>query len=393
MATIQKIEARPVLDSRGTWTIEVLLALEDGTLATASVPQGKSTGSREAVSLPALQALENIEDRIAPALEKTDPGEQTDLDVKLYELDGSATYENLGANAVLGVSVAYGRAVALSRGIQYWEYIASVAGTTPSLPRLYANLINGGAHAGNGLAFQEYLVIPKATDAFAAVVLIQSLYQAVGDILRSELGPQATLIGDEGGYAPLLENDLAPFEIIMRAAEEVGIENEIELGLDAAATGIEKSQEELFELYTKMASEFPFIYLEDPFDEESFADCARLQTDLGSTVAVTGDDMTVTQALRIEEAVTQNALRGVIIKPNQNGTITGTIEAAAKAREAGYRTVVSHRSGETNDTWIADIAVSLGADGFKLGAPARGERVAKYNALVEIAQTDFAETS
>lgn len=385
MATITSLTAHPILDSRGAWTIEVYIVLDDGSQALASVPQGKSTGSREAVSLEASRAVEAV-GLLRNELEGRDPGEQHELDALLREIDGTPTCSSLGANAMLGCSVAYGRAVALRRGQPYWEYIASLLGTMPGMPRLYANLLNGGAHAGNNIAFQEHIVIPASTNVFDASHTLQKTYHALGDILRERFGADATLIGDEGGYAPTVETDLQPFELLLEAAERAQVSN-YSLGLDAAATGIERSDSELNTLYRAIIEQFPLTYLEDPFDENAVLQTAALQRELGDKVAVTGDDLTVTNSARMEEMQEKNAITGVIIKPNQNGTITGALEAVGAARRYGWRVVVSHRSGETNDTWVADFAYGVAADGFKLGAPARGERVAKYNALMAIAES------
>ncbi|PIR97883.1 MAG: phosphopyruvate hydratase [Candidatus Colwellbacteria bacterium CG10_big_fil_rev_8_21_14_0_10_42_22] len=381
MAKISDIKASKILNSRDDWTIEVELFLDDGVSVKASVPEGKSDGSHEAVSADVETAIYNIHKEILPTLRGLEVSDHLALDNKLIELDGTNNKSRLGANAILAVSIASFRASAQSRDKPIWRYIKEVSGLQSfGSTKIYANLINGGKHAGNNLDIQEYLVIPKTENIKEAADIISRIYHNLGTICIEKYGESATLVGDEGGYAPSLDNNLIPLKLIKEAAGDF----EIDLGIDAAASGINMSKEKLMKIYREMVSAYNLFYLEDPFNEEDFPAFKEALLEFGEEVVVTGDDLTVTNTERMRIAKNHKSINGIIIKPNQIGTVSEAIRAVQKAREYGWSVIVSHRSGETNDDFIADFAVGVGADGAKIGAPARGERIAKYNRLLKI---------
>ena len=384
MARIKEVNGSKILNSRNDWTLQVELALDNDIRVRASVPKGESRGSHEAASVDIEDAIRNIKKVIHPALRGWDPFDQTGLDRKLIGLDGTPNKSKLGGNTLLAVSIAALRAAALQKGIALWQYVREVASPASPVggPRIFANVINGGLHAGNALDIQEYLVIPKTTNPQIAIDIIHDIYQRLGALCNERFGRAASLVGDEGGYAPIFDNNLSPLSLIKAAAEGY----EVELGIDAAASNIGMGKNELLDLYRTMVDQFSLGYIEDPLGEDDFWGFAEMNSGYGKTVTITGDDLTVTNVGRMEEAWERKSINGVIIKPNQVGTITETLAAVRKARDYGWRVVVSHRSEETNDDFIADFAVGVGADGIKVGAPARGERVAKYNRLLEISQ-------
>ena len=398
MQKITALTAHSILDSRGEWTIEVELATSDSPRYSsggagkrhvkASVPHGKSRGSFESHFVTPNIAVLNVEKVIAPKLKKFDVLRQRDIDSFLIELDGTPMKSRLGANATLGVSVACLKAGAATKNLPLWKYIKKLAGHSASKretkPRLFANMINGGLHAGNNLRFQEYLVIPKAKTFTEATQNIAKLYKSLKDYLEWSKGRGATNIGDEGGFAPDFADGLEPFEILAKAAKNAGLRSKIDFGLDAAATDAGLSAAKLTEIYKAMVKRFNLYYLEDPFGENDFNSFATLRRTLPRHVLVAGDDLTVTNLERMEMAHDAGSVNAVIIKPNQIGTVTEALDAVRKAKDWGWTVVVSHRSGETNDDFIADFAVGVSADGLKLGAPARGERIAKYNRLLQI---------
>lgn len=388
MAKIASLKARPILDSRGDWTIEVSLKLNNGRTFTVSVPQGKSVGSYEAVSLPAEAATKNIEKVISPRLKKFSPVNQKEIDEFLIKLDGTVTKKRLGANAILAVSIACAKAGADESNKPLWKHIRSLGRFTESKdwpsPRLFANVINGGLHAGNNLDFQEYLIIPKTKSVKEAVDIVLKLYSNLGDYLVKSKGKNAVNIGDEGGFAPNFKDNLEPFYILEKVARKLRVESKIDFGLDAAASDVSLSVTKLISIYKKLENKFHLFYLEDPFGENEFGKFAELKKILGDKVLITGDDLTTTNMTRIKEARSKGSVNAVIVKPNQIGTVTESIEAVNLACKFGWKVVVSHRSGETNDDFIADFAWGVAAYGLKLGAPARGERIAKYNRLLEI---------
>ena len=386
MVTISKILARPILDSRGEWTIEATLLLSSGALITASVPQGKSTGTYEAKTVSPKKAVWNIEHIILPRLKGKDPRNQRVIDELLMSLDKTPGKSRIGGNTMLAVSIAAARAGGIAKKIPLWKHIRSVSGLRGPFktPRLYINVINGGLHAGNNLIFQEYLVIPRAKNISDAVRMGTALYQRIGEDLAKKKGKGATNVGDEGGYASNFTNAFEPFSIIRKVATSLGFASKIDLGLDAAASKINRPAHSLKILYQNMKSKFGLFYLEDPFKENDWKNFSALCKKTKQKPSITGDDLTVTNIRRMEEAKKKCAVNAVIIKPNQIGTVSEAIDAVRFARRAGWLVVASHRSGETNDDFIADFAYGVGADGLKLGAPARGERIAKYNRLLEI---------
>ena len=398
MQKIAALTAHKILDSRGEWTIEVCAKLKSGISVVASVPQGKSKGSFEAHYVAPEVAVRNVEKIIAPKLKNFDVTRQRDIDLFLKKLDGAPLKARLGANAILGASIACAKAGAAVKKTPLWKYIGKLCGSTTLTaggtaplgkereihPRLYVNMINGGLHAGNNLRFQEYLVIPKAKNFSEAVGIVEEMYQSLKNYLAGTKGEEAVNLGDEGGFAPDFKDELEPFAVMEKAAKGAGLRGKIDFGLDAAATDSELGAAKLLALYKSMVRKFGLIYLEDPLGENDFRGFATLRKTLPPRLLVAGDDLTVTNLERMEMAYDAGSVNAVIIKPNQIGTVTEALDAVRQAKKWGWAVVVSHRSGETNDDFIADFAVGVRADGFKLGAPARGERIAKYDRLLQI---------
>lgn len=401
--------ARQVLDSRGQWTVEASVVLTNGAEARASVPQGKSTGSAEAVALPAPQAVHNIIKTIAPKICNHEFKDQAALDAALIKLDGTGNKSKLGANAILAVSVAFLRASAVATGAPLWRHLRDIyeegapaarngrgtaagarthgrkTGTHLALPRLFINMVNGGLHAGNDLHFQEYLVIPNCGTIKESVEVGAAIYHALGDLLVRRKGKNAANLGDEGGYAPDFKDDVEPLRFLAAAAKKLKLTKKVDFGMDAAATDITSmDHKELQAMYPKLIRQHGLIYIEDPFDEEDFLSFAALTMRFGAHAWIAGDDLTTTNVFRMEHARAEGSVNAVIIKPNQIGTVSEALDAVRAARKYNWAVIASHRSGETNDDFIADFAYGVHADGLKLGAPARGERVAKYNRLLEI---------
>jgi enolase len=385
---IKSLTARPILDSRGQWTVEAALTLKNGVSATASVPQGKSTGASEAHALPVAQAVRNIENKIAPKLRNKEFKDQYVFDMFLCDLDVTPMKSKLGANAILAASVAFLRAEAKAKRIPLWAHIRDIYGLPvkrSARPRLFINVVNGGLHAGNNLHFQEYLLIPNCRTIRESVEVGTTIYHELGLALARSKGKTATSLGDEGGYAPNFKSDFEPFHLMAAAAKRLKLSKKVDFGMDAAATDIKKTHPlELLKLYQKLIKQYGLIYLEDPFGEEDFLSFAALNMHFGHRTWITGDDLTTTNVHRMERAHAEGSVNGVIIKPNQIGSVTEALDAVRAARKYDWAVVCSHRSGETNDDFIADFAYGVGAEGLKLGAPARGERVAKYNRLLEI---------
>jgi enolase len=387
---ISSLSARPILDSRGQWTVEVTLTLQNGVRATASVPQGKSTGATEAHALSTALAVKNINTTIATRIIHKDFFDQAAVDEFLVRLDGTAAKSRLGANAILAVSIAFLRATARTKKVPLWKHIRDVYGiwvdptSTTLHPRLFMNVVNGGLHAGNNLHFQEYLIIPKTRTFRESIDIGTALYHALGATLVKTKGAGASNLGDEGGFAPNFKNDLEPFAMLRTVAKKLKLDKKIDFGIDAAATDIKGlSRQQLNNAYKKLIQVYAPLYIEDPFGENDFKNFAAI-TAANKKLWIAGDDLTTTNTDRMEMAHAKKSVNAIIIKPNQIGTITETLNAVRLAREYRWAVVVSHRSGETNDDFIADFAYGVAADGFKLGAPARGERVAKYNRLLEI---------
>jgi enolase len=400
---VSSLIARPILDSRGQWTVEVSLTLQNGVRATASVPQGKSTGATEAHALPAAQAVRNINTTITTRIIHKDFLDQAAVDEFLVRLDGTAGKSRLGANAILAVSIAFLRATARTKKLPLWKHIREVYGVwvdptaTALHPRLFMNVVNGGLHAGNNLHFQEYLIIPKTRTFRESIDIGTAIYHALGAMLVRAKGPGASNLGDEGGFAPNFKSDLEPFQMLRAVAKKLKLDKKIDFGIDAAATDIKGlTRAQLGNTYKKLVKEYAPLYIEDPFGENDFKSFAaftaahivasgtRGAKNGSAKLWIAGDDLTTTNTDRMEMAHVKKSVNAVIIKPNQIGTITETLNAVRLAREYHWAVIVSHRSGETNDDFITDLAFGVAADGFKLGAPARGERVAKYNRLLEI---------
>lgn len=408
---ITKIEAYEILDSRGWPTIECALTLDNGSIVKASVPDGKSTGAHEAVERRdgedryegkgVLSACKIINERIAPQLIGTEP-DLIKTDRLLIELDGTKNKSNLGANTTLAVSMVIAKAQALALNLEPYEFISQLCKRTPLIPKVMFNIFNGGAHADNGISFQEFMIMPYLFDSFAqSLEVAVTVYHSLEAVLKEK--GYSTTLGDEGGFAPEISTHLPTrehevFELLMEAITNTGIDAyTIQLCIDVAAsqfydkdTGLylfndqELSADALLGVYNELVDVYPLFSIEDGMAEDDWQGWALLTQELGATLQLVGDDIFVTNLDRIKKGIASNVANAVLIKPNQVGTVTEAIAAVMLAQGAGYKTVVSHRSGETIDSFIADFAVGTGAGQFKAGACARGERVAKYNRLAEI---------
>jgi enolase len=409
------IDARQILDSRGNPTIEVDVVLDDGALGRAAVPSGASTGANEAVELRdgdktrfggkgVLKAVANVTDKIAPHLIGRNAEDQAGIDATLIELDGTPNKAKLGANAILGVSIACAHAVAASYGVPLYRYLGGVGARILPVPQF--NILNGGKHAQDSTDFQEFMVMPVGVESFSAAFRAGAeIFAALRGILHDE--GHATGQGDEGGFAPSLPSNEAAVELILRAIEKAGYRpgEEVAIALDPAAssilvegTGVEGTtgryhlaredrtldSGELIDLWERWVAKYPIVSLEDGLGEDDWAGWRELSARLGSKIQLVGDDILVTNPRFISRAIEERAMNAVLIKLNQIGTVTETIDAVDLARRAGWASVVSHRSGETEDTTIADFAVAMGTGQIKSGAPSRSERVAKYNRLLRI---------
>ncbi|MGZ4908443.1 MAG: phosphopyruvate hydratase [Halobacteriota archaeon] len=404
MFEIEGVLGRQVLDSRGNPTVEVEVYTACG-FGRAIVPSGASTGSHEALELrdndarfdgkSVMKAVHNVNTTIAEELIGLDVRAQRSIDTRLIQLDGTPNKSNLGANAILGTSMAVARAAAGSSNMYLYEYLGGPNAHTLPVPLM--NVINGGAHAGNALSIQEFFIIPLGAETFSdGLRMGVETYHELKSVLRSEYGPGATNVGDEGGFAPPVQNTRAALDAILKAIEEAGYRDEIRLGMDCAASefynsdtqtysidGLTLSSTELSAYYKDLVHEYPIIVIEDPFYEEAFADFAHITSELKG-VRIVGDDLFVTNVTRLAEGMTMGAANTLLLKVNQIGTMSEAFDAASLAFRHGYAVVVSHRSGETEDTTIADIAVALNSEFIKTGAPARSDRNAKYNQLLRI---------
>ncbi len=402
---IKKIKAREILDSRGNPTVEVDIHTGSG-VSRAAVPSGASTGRHEAVELRdggkryggkgVLKAVGNVNGLIARGLKGKDVRLQGEIDEYLIELDGTENKSKLGANALLGVSMAACRAAASGKGIPLFRYIASLAGSRKlSLPVPSMNVINGGAHAGNRLDIQEFMIQPFADSFAESMRMGAEAYHALKEIIKDKHGKGAINVGDEGGFAAPLQSTTEALDLIKKAIEDTGYHNKIMIALDSAASGFfskgtyridgkKLNVDELVDFYRELAGRYPIISIEDPFDEEDWHGFASLTEKIGKKVVIIGDDLLVTNVRRIRKAVDMDACNGLLLKVNQIGTVTEAIRAARYAMESNWRVMVSHRSGETCDSFIADLAVGLGTGLIKTGAPCRSERLAKYNQLLRI---------
>ena len=404
--TIKNVLGREVLDSRGNPTVEAEVHLSDRSIGRAIVPSGASTGKHEAVELRdgdngrfggkgVLRAVANIGAKIAPALKGKSPFDQQKIDILLVELDGSADKSALGANAILGVSMAVAHAAAASKGVPLYRYLNS--GDT-TLPVPMFNILNGGQHASNSTDFQEFMVVPVGSSSFAEALRAGAeIYRALGNILKDR--NLTTTVGDEGGYAPPLLSNKDALEIVLLAVERAGYKagDECFIALDVAASefyqggvyklereGAALTSSELVDFYLEWLQEYPIISIEDGLAEDDWKGWKGLASRLGDRVQLVGDDLYTTNTQRIEKGVQMKASNAVLIKPNQIGTLTETLEAVSMTKAAGWATVMSHRSGETEDSTIADLAVAWDTRQIKTGATSRSERLAKYNRLLRI---------
>ncbi|MEK7612449.1 MAG: phosphopyruvate hydratase [Patescibacteria group bacterium] len=388
MNKIVSLKGSVINDSRGLPTVALEIVSSNGMRVSASVPQGKSVGAYEAfVEKPEI-AVWNIRDIIAPAIIGMSPNDQERIDEKMCELDGTHEKSRLGGNAILAVSIAVARLAAHERNIPLWKHIRNLSGCVVSefsFPRLFVNVIHGGLHANNNLDFQEYIVIPRAQTLGSSIDAAQKIYLETKFLLEHRHGNHALPMGDEGGFAPNFSNNEEPFQILHAAAENIGLADRMDYGLDAAASNVHIRKEKLLSLYEDFAYRQHLSYIEDPFFEEDFVSFRALQKKLG-TKRILGDDLTVTNIKRMKRAHSEGAITGIVIKPNQIGTVTETIAAVRQAKEWGWHIVASHRSGETLDDFIADFAYGVGAYGLKLGVPRAPERIAKYNRLRAIEQ-------
>ena len=409
MSVIEAVLAREVLDSRGNPTVEVEVILESGTMGRAIVPSGASTGAFEAVELRdgdkgrylgkgVEKAVENVNEIIAPELEGMDCFDQPAVDAVMIELDGTPNKGKLGANAILGVSMAVARAAAEELGLPLFQYIGGV--NAKQLPVPMMNILNGGEHADNNVDVQEFMILPVGAKSFREGLRMGA---EVFHSLKKVLGEKglACGVGDEGGFAPNLGSNREALELIVEAIEKAGYKpgDDIRLGLDVAATemynketkkyvlageGKELTAAEMVDLYEDWANNFPIVTIEDGLDEEDWDGWKVLTERLGNKIQLVGDDLFVTNTERLERGIEAGVANSILVKVNQIGTITETLDAIEMAKRAGYTAVISHRSGETEDTTIADLAVAVNAGQIKTGAPSRTDRVAKYNQLLRI---------
>lgn len=407
MAMITDVYAREILDSRGNPTVEVEVYLEDGTISRAAVPSGASTGMFEAVELRdgdksrylgkgVLKAVENVNDIIGPAIIGYDATEQVAIDKIMIELDGTPNKGKLGANAILGVSMAVAKAAAESLDLPLFQYLGGT--NAKELPVPMMNILNGGAHADNNVDIQEFMIMPVGAETFAqALRMCAEIYHTLKNVLKGK--GLATGVGDEGGFAPNLGSNEEALQVICEAIKEAGLEpgKDIMLAIDAASSefykdgkyelageGKTKTAAEMVDFYEELVNKYPIISIEDGLAEEDWDGWKVLTERLGKKVQLVGDDLFVTNTERLSKGIANDTANAILIKVNQIGTLTETFDAIEMAKRAGYTCVISHRSGETEDATIADIAVAVNAGQIKTGAPARSERVAKYNQLLRI---------
>ncbi|WP_018351682.1 phosphopyruvate hydratase [Longispora albida] len=403
MATIEGIAAREILDSRGNPTVEVEVLLDDGTFARAAVPSGASTGAFEAAELRdggdrylgkgVEQAIGNVS-AIAEELIGYDATDQRAIDAKMIDLDGTPNKGNLGANAILGVSLAVAKAAAESAGLPLFRYLGGPNAHLLPVPMM--NILNGGAHADSNVDVQEFMIAPIGAPTFREALRSGTeVYHALKAVLKKK--GYATGLGDEGGFAPNLPANAAALDLIAEAVEKAGyaLGTDIALALDVAATefhkdgsytfeGVQKSADDMAKYYAGLLDTYPIVSIEDPLSEDDWAGWKALTTLVGDRTQLVGDDLFVTNPERIARGIAESTANAVLVKVNQIGSLTDTLDAVDLAHRAGFRTMMSHRSGETEDTTIADLAVALGCGQIKTGAPARSERVAKYNQLLRI---------
>ena len=415
MAVITDVYAREIMDSRGNPTVEVEVYLEDGTIGRAAVPSGASTGQFEAVELRdsessrylgkgVLQAVANVNEIIGPAILGFDASEQVAIDGVMIELDGTPNKAKLGANAILGVSMAVARAAAESYDLPLFQYLGGT--NAKELPVPMMNILNGGAHADNNVDIQEFMIMPIGASSFMeALRYCAEVYHTLKGVLKAK--GLATGVGDEGGFAPNLGSNEEALQVITEAIEKAGlvVGKDIVFAIDAASSefykdgkyhlageGKVKTAAEMVEYYAELCEKYPIYSIEDGLAEEDWEGWKLLTERLGKTVQLVGDDLFVTNTERLSRGIKEDTANAILIKVNQIGTLTETFDAIEMAKRAGYTAVISHRSGETEDSTIADIAVAVNAGQIKTGAPARSERVAKYNQLLRI-EDMLAETA
>jgi len=414
MSAITGVKAREIIDSRGNPTVEVDISTAGGTF-TASVPSGASTGIYEAHELRdggtrylgkgCMKAVENVNTVLADAVMGIDSADQRAIDEAMLKADGTPNKSNLGANSILGISLAASKAGAGAQNIALWKHYAQVAGNPipETMPVPCFNVINGGDHAGNNLAFQEFFVIPTGAETFSESMEIGcETFHALKKVIKAKFGGDATLIGDEGGFAPPCDVE-SGLEMIMEAASNAGYADKISVGLDVASSEFKVdgkdaydldykssngdptkvlSGDEMVALYQKLISEYPIVTIEDPFDQDDWDNWSKITA--ATDIQIVGDDLTVTNPAKIQEAIEKKSCNCLLLKVNQIGTISESIDAVKLSKQNGWGVMTSHRSGETEDNYIADLAVGLGTGQIKTGAPCRGERTAKYNQLLRI---------
>ena len=404
MAIIETIHAREILDSRGNPTVEVEVVLEDGSTARAAVPSGASTGAFDAAELRdegkrylgkgVESAVKNVNEKIAPIICGFDAQDQRLIDDEMIALDGTKNKSKLGANAILGVSLASARAAAESSDLSFFKYIGGPTAHTLPVPMM--NILNGGAHADTNVDIQEFMVAPIGAATFKESLRWGAeIYHSLKSVLKKQ--GLATSIGDEGGFAPNLASNRAALDLILEAVEKAGFKpgKEIALAMDVAATefhekgkynfeGKQLTSDEMIAYYTDLVSSYPLVSIEDPLDEDDWDGWKKMTAQLGTKIQIVGDDLFVTNPGRLSRGIENQTANALLVKVNQIGTLTETMDAVALAHRSGYRSMMSHRSGETEDTTIADLAVALECGQIKTGAPARSERVAKYNQLLRI---------
>ena len=404
MSVIKAVNSREILDSRGNPTVEVEVTLDNGVVGRAAVPSGASTGAFEAAELRdggkrylgkgVLNALKNVNEKLTPAVIGLKAEDQRSLDEKMIALDGTKNKSNLGANAILGISLATARAAANSANQSLFKYLGGNDAKTLPVPMM--NILNGGAHADTNVDIQEFMVAPIGAETFKESLRWGAeVYHSLKSVLKKK--GLATSIGDEGGFAPNLDSNRAALDLILEAVEIAGFKagKEIALAMDVAATefhengiysfeGKTLSSDQMIEYYAQLEATYPLVSIEDPLDEDDWAGWAKLTQVLGEKIQIVGDDLFVTNPVRLQRGIDTKTANALLVKANQIGSLTETIDAVNLAHKNGYRSMMSHRSGETEDTTIADLAVALNCGQIKTGAPARSERVAKYNQLLRI---------
>ncbi len=407
MAKIKRIRAREILDSRGNPTVEVDVILDSGAMGRAAVPSGASTGSREAVELRdgdkkrflgkgVLKAVENVNKVIAPELMGKDPRKQKEIDTLMLKLDGTENKARLGANAILGVSLAVAKAAAQEKGVPLYKYLGGNGATRLPIP--FLNILNGGKHADNNLDIQEFMIAPIGAPSFReALRYAAEIYHSLKNILKSK--GLSTAVGDEGGFAPNLSRNEEALEVIIEAIEKAGYKpkKDVAVVLDPAASEFYQdgkyllkadkkslSSEEMVDYYASLVSKYPIISIEDGLAENDWEGWKILTKKLGKKIQLVGDDIFVTNPKILAEGIKQGIANAILIKLNQVGTLSETLQTVELAKNSGYACMFSHRSGETEDTFLADVAVATGAGQLKTGAPARSERLSKYNQLLRI---------